>query len=218
MGGRHSRRRRAAGFEFDAAAHRLILQARRSPHSCSIGWQINRGCHLFYVWTKQCYRGHGIILGHLRLSSCSCAKLGEYVSRHALVPSLSLSVLHFTVLSLAGRMATLLLAIGYTSTSLALVRMLATGCEMLLTWLAPRVMRLIDPVRNGMWLISVQSLFLGISVILFWKLESTPFLAATCLVAGTALSRIGLWGFDLSAQIIIQQEISPEQRGTFSMT
>ena len=41
-------------------------------------------------------------------------------------------------------------------------------------------------------------------------------LSVSALVVGTILSRVGLWGFDLSAQITIQDEVAPEQRGAFS--
>ena len=36
------------------------------------------------------------------------------------------------------------------------------------------------------------------------------------LVTGVILSRVGLWGFDLSVQIIVQEAVEPRHRGTFS--
>ena len=36
------------------------------------------------------------------------------------------------------------------------------------------------------------------------------------LVVGVILSRVGLWGFDLSVQILVQEAVEPYYRGTFS--
>ena len=41
-------------------------------------------------------------------------------------------------------------------------------------------------------------------------------MAAMGLVAGVILSRVGLWGFDLSVQILVQEAVEPHHRGTFS--
>ena len=40
--------------------------------------------------------------------------------------------------------------------------------------------------------------------------------AASGLVGGVILSRVGLWGFDLSVQSIIQEEVDEQSRGSFS--
>lgn len=140
-----------------------------------------------------------------------------YTSQDAFLPSLSLSILYLTVLSFAGQMVTYLLAVGYSPTMVSLIRVVSTACEMSATWLAPWVMRRIGPVRSGIWFLSFQMACLGVAVLVFWTAQ-TPIWAASGLVGGTALSRIGLWGFDLSAQIIIQDEVEPQHRGVFSTT
>jgi solute carrier family 40 (iron-regulated transporter), member 1 len=140
-----------------------------------------------------------------------------YTSQDAFLPSLSLSILYLTVLSFAGQMVTYLLAVGYTSTIVGLIRMVSTACEMSATWLAPWAMSQLGPVRTGIWFLSFQMACLGIAVLVFWAAKA-PIWAASGLVGGTALSRIGLWGFDLSAQIIIQEEVEPQHRGSFSTT
>jgi iron-regulated transporter 1 len=43
-------------------------------------------------------------------------------------------------------------------------------------------------------------------------------MAAGGLILGVIFSRIGLWGFDLFVQIIIQDEVEPGYRGSFSAT
>jgi iron-regulated transporter 1 len=140
-----------------------------------------------------------------------------YTSQDAFLPSLSLSILYLTVLSFAGQMVTYLRAVGYTSTTVGLIRVGSTVCEMSATWLAPWIMSRIGPVRTGIWFLSFQMACLGIAVLVFWTAEA-PIWAASGLVGGTALSRIGLWGFDLSAQVIVQEEVEPQHRGTFSTT
>jgi len=133
------------------------------------------------------------------------------------LPSVSLSILYLTVLSFAGQMVTFLLASGYTSAMIAVIRLLSTGCEMSATWMTPPIMARIGPIRSGLWFLNFQMVCLGAALTIFSTTES-PVWAATGLVGGTILSRIGLWGFDLSAQAIIQEQVEPECRGVFSTT
>jgi solute carrier family 40 (iron-regulated transporter), member 1 len=140
-----------------------------------------------------------------------------YVSQRAFLPSLSLSMLYLTVLSFAGQMVTYLLSVGYTSIVVGLVRTFSTVFELSATWLAPKVMGRIGPLRSGMWFLSLQMICLTVAVLVFWTVP-VPFWAAAGLVAGIIISRVGLWGFDLSAQIIIQEEVEPQCRGAFSTT
>lgn len=68
---------------------------------------------------------------------------------------------------------------------------------------------------------------------MFFWLNIPPAIAAAGTISAVMLSRVGLWGFDLSAQIIVQevrsckspgrrelticfQEVEPDYRGTFS--
>lgn len=140
-----------------------------------------------------------------------------YTSQEAFLPSLSLSISYLTVLSFAGQMVTYLIAAGYTSASVGVIRIFSTACEISATWLAPWLMSKIGPVRSGIWFLSFQMICLGIAVAAFWTAQ-LPIWAPSALVVGTALSRIGLWGFDLSAQVIIQEEVDSQHRGTFSTT
>lgn len=143
--------------------------------------------------------------------------LKMYSSQNAFLPSLSLSILYLTVLSFAGQMVTYLLAIGYTASVVALVRLASTVLELSATWIAPLLIQQIGPVRSGLWFLSFQMICLGTAVAIFWA-TTVPLWAASGLVGGVILSRVGLWGFDLSAQIIIQEEVEPQCRGAFSTT
>jgi len=131
-----------------------------------------------------------------------------YVNQAAFLPSLSLSLLYLTVLSFSGQMVTYLLSTGYTSTDIGLIRTISVFVEMSATWLAPKIMAKLGPTRAGMWFLSWQTICLSIAVAIFW-LDWSPMWAVSCLVTGVIASRVGLWGFDLCAQIIIQEVSSP---------
>lgn len=47
-------------------------------------------------------------------------------------------------------------------------------------------------------------------------MDLSPIAATIGTVSAVIASRVGLWGFDLSAQIIVQEEVDAESRGTFS--
>ena len=131
-------------------------------------------------------------------------------------------------------MVTYLISAGYKSFHIALVRTMSVIFELSATWIAPRLMTQITPARAGMWFLSWQMLWLGAAVSFFWA-EPASLIAASGLVAGTILSRIGLWGYDLCAQFIIQEvgtaldelfrgrltsskEVQGRHRGSFSST
>lgn len=139
-----------------------------------------------------------------------------YFQHSAFLPSFALALLYFTVLSFGGQMVTYLLSAGYTAFYIALVRTLSVLFELSATWIAPRVMRRMAPVRAGLWFLSWQMAWLGAAVAFFWGRQHQLLVAASGLAAGTILSRIGLWSYDLCAQIIVQGEVAPERRGAFS--
>jgi iron-regulated transporter 1 len=115
----------------------------------------------------------------------------------------------WAVLSFAGQMVTYLLSAGYTATQVGIARTLSVVFEVLATWVAPWLMGLIGPVRAGLWLSSWQVTTLASGTSLFWIFDGNPVIAASALVGGTIFSRLGLRGFDLCVQIIVQ-EVSPD--------
>ena len=130
--------------------------------------------------------------------------LSVYFHHRAFLPSIALSLLYFSVLAFAGQMVTYLLTTGYNSTQIGLVRTLSVILEISATWLAPIAMAKVGPIRSGLWFISWQMLCVAATTEVFWS-ASTPFIAATGLIGGVIASRVGLWGFDLSVQFIIQE-------------
>ena len=145
----------------------------------------------------------------------SISSLTAYLRHPAFLPSFALALLYLTVLSFSGQMITYLIAIGLHSSLIGILRGVSALFEMSATWIAPRIMQRIGPIRTGIWFLNWQLLCVATACIFFW-LDVYPALAAVGTVTAVIASRIGLWGFDLSAQIIVQEEVEAELRGTFS--
>ena len=101
-------------------------------------------------------------------------------------------------------MVTYLFSVGFSSVSIGLLRTVSVVLEMSATWVAPWLMDKVGPLRAGLWSINEQIFLLVGAVIAFWVVKS-PWMSALSLVVGVVLSRVGLWGFDLSVQIIVQE-------------
>lgn len=148
------------------------------------------------------------------LKGCS-ASLMQYVQSPIFLPSVALSILYFTVLSFSGQMVTYLVSVHFTSVQIGLLRTASVILELSATWVAPFIIDRVGPVRAGLWSINWQLLFLVPTVSLFVLIEP-PFTAALIMVAGVVMSRVGLWGFDLAVQLLVQESVEPEARGSFS--
>jgi len=132
-----------------------------------------------------------------------------YFHHSAAIPSFSLCLLYLTVLSFSGQMLTYLLASGINLWQVGIIRGVATIFELSATWITPRLMRRIGIIRTGLWSVSWQMTWLagGVSWYFYYYghgFPSTDLRPAVGLVVTVAMSRIGLWGFDLSAQNIVQ--------------
>lgn len=142
----------------------------------------------------------------------SLADHAFYLRHPTLLPSFSLSLLSLTVLSFGGQMTTYLLSPrgGFTSTTVGATRTVSVAFEILATWAAPWLMGRIGPVRAGLWMSSWQISMLAMGVMVFWRNDGTwAFGSALGLVGGTVMSRLGLFGFDLCMQVIIQEVSIP---------
>jgi solute carrier family 40 (iron-regulated transporter), member 1 len=145
-------------------------------------------------------------------------RLATYGGHPAFLPSFALALLYLTVLSFNGQMITYLLAIGFKSATIGALRGVSAIFELSATWAAPGVMERIGPVRSGIWFINYQIFCVSIACLLFWITKNSQYQLASAgaTVAAIIASRIGLWGFDLSAQFIVQEEVEPDLRGMFS--
>jgi iron-regulated transporter 1 len=139
-----------------------------------------------------------------------------YFTHPVFFPSFAVALLYCTVLSFGGVMVTYLLSSGYNSSQIAVMRTISVAFEVLATWIGPWLMKKIGPVRAGLWFLSWQLGCLSIGVSIFWRYADNVLLSTLALVGSSMLSRIGLWGVDLSAQVIIQEEVEAENRGAFS--
>jgi iron-regulated transporter 1 len=144
--------------------------------------------------------------GAVRQGVRQALKDSDFYFRHRVfLPSFAGALLYLTVLSFSGQMVTWLLSTGYDSTQVAVARTLAVAFEVLATWVAPWLMEKIGPTRAGLWLASWQITCLAGGFAIFLRFTGQPFLSASGLVGGVILSRLGLRGFDLCAQILVQE-------------
>lgn len=128
-----------------------------------------------------------------------------YFRHSVFLPSFAGTLLYLTVLSFSGQMITWLLSAGYDSSLIAITRTLSVVFEVLATWIAPWLMGRIGTTRAGLWLATWQISCLVAGTTIFWRFPEVPLISAWGLVGGTILSRIGLRGFDLCSQIIVQE-------------
>ncbi|CAO2657919.1 Nn.00g071790.m01.CDS01 [Neocucurbitaria sp. VM-36] len=152
----------------------------------------------------------------------------DYVQNPAFLASFSLSLLYLTVLSFASQMTTYLLTLGFTSTHVSLMRLVSVILELSATCAAPWLMHKIGAVRSGLWFINEQLISIALAVTLFSLTtttttndndndnDKTKLAGGTALVLGVCLSRLGLWGFDLSVQYLVQEDAPCATRGSFS--
>jgi iron-regulated transporter 1 len=155
-------------------------------------------------------------------SGCIEGGLGlkAYMTSAAFLPSFSLSLLYLTVLSFSGQMTTYLLTFPtLTAPIVGGIRTIATVFELASTWIAPYLISRIGPTRAGIWCLSFQiaCLSAGVSTF-FYSAAASSLPGVYLLIISVALSRIGLYAFDLVAQLIIQGSISSNQRASFSTT
>lgn len=135
--------------------------------------------------------------------------VSKYICQPVFLPSMALCLLYFTVLSFSGQMVTYLLSVGLSSAQIGFLRTVSTAVEISATWLVPIAMSRVGPLRGGLWFINWQILCLVGAFGFFWVMH-TPSIAALGLVVGVIASRVGLWGFDLCVQVIIQEVLVTE--------
>ncbi|KAJ6119601.1 Major facilitator superfamily domain general substrate transporter [Penicillium sp. IBT 18751x] len=129
----------------------------------------------------------------------------EYIASPVFLASFALSLLYLTVLSFGATMVTYLLESGFSSLEVSFMRIGSVAAELSGTWTAPLIMNKIGPIRSGLWFLNWQLCCVAGATAAFVIWDSSFKLVAGSLVVGVALSRIGLWGFDLSVQFLVQE-------------
>jgi iron-regulated transporter 1 len=117
---------------------------------------------------------------------------------------------------------------GFSTPLIAGLRAIAIIVGLAATFAAPRLIRAIGPVRAGLWSLSWQTVILAPAVVASFIPVSRS-MQGGLLVGFVSVSRLGLWGFDLCEQLLVQQvqslltlsdaeEIETSIRGEFSTT
>ncbi|KAJ6184713.1 hypothetical protein N7519_006014 [Penicillium mononematosum] len=148
----------------------------------------------------------------------SLAPWKEYIASPVFLASFALSLLYLTVLSFGATMVTYLLSTGFTSLQVSYMRIGSVIAELSGTWTAPMITNRIGPIRSGLWFLNWQFVCVAAAAVPFVAWDSSSRFVAGTLIAGVALSRVGLWGFDLSVQFLVQENIQERARARFSAT
>ena len=135
----------------------------------------------------------------------SLAPWKEYIASPVFLASFALSLLYLTVLSFGATMVTYLLSTGFTSLQVSYMRIGSVIAELSGTWTAPMSRTRIGPIRSGLWFLNWQFVCVAAAAAPFIAWDSSSRFVAGTLIAGVALSRVGLWGFDLSVQFLVQE-------------
>ena len=98
-----------------------------------------------------------------------------------------------------------LFTLGFGSLEVILMRFAAVVVELLATWAAPLLMRKIGAVRAALWFINEQLVCVGIALVLYLAAALDKRAAGFSLIGGVTCSRLGLWGFDLCVQYLVQE-------------
>jgi len=141
----------------------------------------------------------------LQLPTATISSWKIYSRSPLLGASLALCILYLTVLSFGGAMIAFLSQYsGFSTPLIAGLRAISVCIGILATFLSPILIRFIGPIRSGIWFLSWQ-LILLIPATIAMFLSLSPALQGGLLVGFVSLSRLGLWGFDLSEQFIVQE-------------
>ncbi|EAL91323.1 putative iron-regulated transporter [Aspergillus fumigatus Af293] len=157
----------------------------------------------------------GIIKSAIHLVKRAASPWRQYVASPVFLASFALSLLYLTVLSFGTTMVTYLLHMGFDPLQVSCMRIGAVLAELSGTWAAPFIMGRIGPIRSGLWFLNWQLGCLATAAVAFALYDSNSRLVAVSLILGVALSRIGLWGFDLSVQFLVQEVITFSSEGCY---
>lgn len=138
-----------------------------------------------------------------------------YVHHAMFIPSFSISILYLTVLAFGAQFVAFLLFSGYSPSLIGILRSIGVCFELSAVSAAPVVMRKIGPVKSATWFVSWQAITI-VAALVYSLLSEDKLRGVHVLVAGVIVSRFGLWGFDLSVQVQIQQGVEAENRARFS--
>lgn len=120
--------------------------------------------------------------------------------------SLSYAIIYINLMSVSGTMIGYLQWRGFSASSIAFLKGICTGAELVGTVLMPIATRYVGLVRAGAWSIWLEVATLT-PVLLSIYSDRLPI--QVFIFAGMALSRVGVWSFDLVTTQIMQEYIEP---------
>lgn len=157
--------------------------------------------------------------------------LSLFFSTEIWLPSLSLALLYFPVLSFSASMLTFLLNAGFPLSEITIAQTFSTLVEVFATVASPwgvQMMERKQPTataaaaagieRMGLWGLWWQFTNLIPVTLLLFTLPTSgpPAFPSAALFIFLALSRMGLWIFDLSAQTLVQTHVPEGRRSEYS--
>ncbi|KAF9548467.1 hypothetical protein EC957_006280 [Mortierella hygrophila] len=133
----------------------------------------------------------------------------EYIHHKTFLITLSVGMLYINVLSFGGPMTSYLTMIGYSNSLLGIMKAVSGVMGVAGTYAQPLLSKRIGNVRTGLW--SIWQLVLSLSLVLIAianKAHDTPTTTSVLIFGGMAVSRLGLWMFDLAESLILQEYTS----------
>ncbi|KAI3805793.1 hypothetical protein L1987_21679 [Smallanthus sonchifolius] len=133
-----------------------------------------------------------------------------YLQQDVVLPGLSLALLYFTVLSFGTLMTATLEWDGIPAYIIGTGRGISAIVGISATFLYPFMEARISTLRTGLWSIWSQWTCLLVCVGSIWVKNTTT--SAYLLMAGVAVSRLGVWVFDLSVIQQMQDKVPESDR------
>ncbi|KAG9155898.1 hypothetical protein Leryth_004142 [Lithospermum erythrorhizon] len=134
-----------------------------------------------------------------------------YLQQDVVLPGVALALLYFTVLSFGTLMTATLEWEGIPVYVIGIVRGVSATIGIAATFLYPVLQSSISTLRTGLWSIWFQWTFLLLCVASVWVQQK--FVSDYMLMGGVAISRLGLWMFDLSVIQQMQDHVPESDRG-----
>ncbi|CAA0836232.1 Solute carrier family 40 member 2 [Striga hermonthica] len=134
-----------------------------------------------------------------------------YIKQDIVLPGLALALLYFTVLSFGTLMTAALEWEGIEAYIIGTMRGISATVGILATFVYPIMESRISTLRTGLWSIWSQWTCLLLCVVSVFVKEKR-LVSAYLLMGGVALSRLGLWMFDLSVVQQMQDHVAESDR------
>ncbi|GAN07427.1 solute carrier family 40 iron-regulated transporter [Mucor ambiguus] len=140
----------------------------------------------------------------------------EYIHHKIFPASLAAGMLYLTVLSFGGIMTSYLKIVGYSDWTLGLLRAVAGVAGIASTYILPYLSAKIGIIRAGVWALWFESAALIPVVLSFTAWGNQSPWGPIMLFGGMSVSRIGLWVFDISETMLMQQMVDNAHIGSIS--